>query len=287
MESLFSELPLTLFTTLAPLGAGAFAALAIAFRVAEFSDEELARIDKMTLVPLGVVLVAFLCATAHLANPLHAPFAILGLGASPLTNEVAVGVVFFLAAIVYVALALAGKLARGARMAFTTVLSLLAVAFAVFMGLAYMIPTIPSWNLIVSPVAMVGYLLSGGAALGVVVLGAAHALNVDRMQALRMPLSVMALAGAVLAIVGLGVQLGIAGGLSNPLVQGASLVSAALPYAVGGLACVALGAVVAPFVALRKAGMGAAVAACSLSLVGIFAARVAFYAVQLSVGFTL
>ena len=45
MEAAFAELPLALFTTLAPIGAGAFVALAIAFLTTPFSDEQLKRID--------------------------------------------------------------------------------------------------------------------------------------------------------------------------------------------------------------------------------------------------
>ena len=40
MEAAFAELPLALFTTLAPAGAGAFVALACAFFAASFTDAQ-------------------------------------------------------------------------------------------------------------------------------------------------------------------------------------------------------------------------------------------------------
>ena len=40
MEAAFAELPLALFTTLAPMGAGAFIALALAFFTTTFTDDQ-------------------------------------------------------------------------------------------------------------------------------------------------------------------------------------------------------------------------------------------------------
>ena len=47
---MMAELPLALFTTLAPIGAGAFIALAVAFFTTKFSDEQLKKIDRMTTI---------------------------------------------------------------------------------------------------------------------------------------------------------------------------------------------------------------------------------------------
>ena len=77
MATAFHELPLALFTTLASIGAGAFISLAAAFFTAKFSDGQLARIDKLTLVPAIVVVVGFIAAFFHLANPMAA-FGVFG-----------------------------------------------------------------------------------------------------------------------------------------------------------------------------------------------------------------
>ena len=50
---MMAELPLALFTTLAPIGAGAFIALAVAFFTTKFSDEQLKKIDRMTTIPVS------------------------------------------------------------------------------------------------------------------------------------------------------------------------------------------------------------------------------------------
>ena len=56
MEAALNELPLALFTTLAPMGAGAFVALACALFTTTFSDEQLRKIDRFMAIPLIVVL---------------------------------------------------------------------------------------------------------------------------------------------------------------------------------------------------------------------------------------
>ena len=117
MEAAFAELPLALFTTLAPMGAGAFIVLALAFFTTTFTDDQVKKIDRMTLIPLVVVLVGFAASFFHLASPLHAAGVFAGIGSSPLSNEILVGSLFVVLALVYVILALAGKLSGAARKA--------------------------------------------------------------------------------------------------------------------------------------------------------------------------
>ena len=69
---MMAELPLALFTTLAPIGAGAFIALAVAFFTTKFSDEQLKKIDRMTTIPVVVLVAGFICSFFHLASPMHA-----------------------------------------------------------------------------------------------------------------------------------------------------------------------------------------------------------------------
>ena len=80
MQFSVAELPLALFTTLAPLGAGAFVALACAFFTTSFSDEQQKKIDRGTIIPLAIVIIGFICAFFHLASPMNAPSVFLGAG---------------------------------------------------------------------------------------------------------------------------------------------------------------------------------------------------------------
>lgn len=281
---MMAELPLALFTTLAPIGAGAFIALAVAFFTTKFSDEQLKKIDRMTTIPVVVLVVGFICAFFHLASPMHAFGVFAGLGASPLSNELLAGVVFAVLAIVYWIVALAGKLGEGARKGFAAVVAVMAVVFACFTGAAYMMETIASWNTPMVPVAVLGFSLLGGVSLGVLVLALSGALEDAAKGGFKMAAPVVLVVGLVLGVAGLLVQVMSVSGMGNALVDGADLVAAASAPMWIGVVCMVVAAAAA-FMALRNSKSTAlAAAAPVLAIVGVFAARLAFYAVQLSVG---
>lgn len=281
---MMAELPLALFTTLAPIGAGAFIALAVAFFTTKFSDEQLKKIDRMTTIPVVVLVAGFICAFFHLASPMHAFGVFAGLGASPLSNELLAGVVFAVLAIVYWIVALAGKLGEGARKGFAAVVAVMAIVFACFTGAAYMMETIASWNTPMVPVAVLGFSLLGGVSLGVLVLALSGALEDAAKGGFKMAALAVLVIGLVLGVVGLLVQVMNVSGMSNALVDGADLVAAASAPMWIGVVCMVVAAVAA-FMSLRNSKSTAlAAAAPVLAIVGVFAARLAFYAVQLSVG---
>ena len=281
---MMAELPLALFTTLAPIGAGAFIALAVAFFTTKFSDEQLKKIDRMTTIPVVVLVAGFICAFFHLASPMHAFGVFAGLGASPLSNELLAGVVFAVLAIVYWIVALAGKLGEGARKGFAAVVAVMAIVFACFTGAAYMMETIASWNTPMVPVAVLGFSLLGGVSLGVLVLALSGALEDAAKGGFKMAALAVLVIGLVLGVVGLLVQVMNVSGMSNALVDGADLVAAASAPMWIGVVCMVVAAAAA-FMALRNTKSTAlAAAAPVLAVVGVFAARLAFYAVQLSVG---
>ena len=281
---MMAELPLALFTTLAPIGAGAFIALAVAFLTTKFSDEQLKKIDRMTTIPVVVLVAGFICAFFHLASPMHAFGVFAGVGASPLSNELLAGVVFAVLAIVYWIVALAGKLGEGARKGFAAVVAVMAVVFACFTGAAYMMETIASWNTPMVPVAVLGFSLLGGVSLGVLVLALSGALEDAAKGGFKMAALAVLVVGLVLGVVGLLVQVMSVSGMGNALVDGADLVAAASAPMWIGVVCMVVAAAAA-FMALRNSKSTAlAAAAPVLAIVGVFAARLAFYAVQLSVG---
>ena len=281
---MMAELPLALFTTLAPIGAGAFIALAVAFFTTKFSDEQLKKIDRMTAIPVVVLVAGFICAFFHLASPMHAFGVFAGVGASPLSNELLAGVVFAVLAIVYWIVALAGKLGEGARKGFAAVVAVMAVVFACFTGAAYMMETIASWNTPMVPVAVLGFSLLGGVCLGVLVLALSGALEDAAKGGFKMAALAVLIVGLVLGVAGLLVQVMSVSGMGNALVDGADLVAAASAPMWIGVVCMVVAAVAA-FMSLRNSKSTAlAAAAPVLAIVGVFAARLAFYAVQLSVG---
>lgn len=276
----FSETPLAVFTTLAPMGAGAFLVLACLIAAAKLDDEALARLDKLSIVPFVVSAIGFIGAFFHLANPLHAFGVFAGIGTSPLSNEVAVGVVFMAVALVYVALAFMGKLTASSRKAFSLVVAVLALVFMVFCGLAYMMDAIPTWNTPASIVQMLGYGLLGGSAFAALTCGLAH---IEVSQKARVVVVAFVAVGLVLSLVGFGMQIMAASSIAN--IWGAAI--DLVPAIWGMFAVLAVCGVVA--LALIVAGgkknfpLAFSAAACALVVVGVFLARIGFYGLYMSV----
>ena len=287
MEHALAELPLAFFTTLAPVGAGAFITLCVAFFTTTFSEEQLKKIDKLTLIPLVVVVLGFIASFLHLTQPLNATGVFSGVGSSPLSNEILVGSIFLVVAIIYTVIALVGKLSGGLRKVLSAAVAVLAVVFAVFVGMAYMMETIISWNTPFTVVEIVGFTLLGGALLGMLVLALAGSLKEATATPFKPVMYFVTVLGAVAAAGALIAHVLMVGDLSNPLVQGSDLVSEVMMYLV--IAAIGLlAAGVCGIIGLTKpSAVGLVVVGVVLSLVAIFIGRLVFYALQLSVGLAL
>ena len=284
MDAAMHELPLALFTTLASVGAGAFIALAVAFFKTSFGEQKARAIDKATLVPTIVVLAGFVAAFFHLANPMNAMNVFAGIGRSPLSNELCVASLFAAAMVVYAVLAVTGKLNEGSRKGFLAVLAVLAVAFAAAMGMAYSLPTVPTWDAPWPVCQMLGYALFGGAVMGACVLAFADALDDVLAAGFKNVALGLGVVGLVLAVAGLAMMVSGASGIETAITSGAALVGEAT-----GCLAVAVIALVAAFALLFKVlgggnAKGLAVGAVVLTLVGVLAGRFVFYILYLSVG---
>lgn len=289
MAFTLAELPLALFSTLAPLGAGAFLILAILFSTATPDNETLRRIDRLTAIPAALVIVGFIAAFFHLANPMHAFGVFANLGSSPLSNEIAAGCVFTAVMLVYWFWALTGKMPRNARKGLSWAVAALGLLFAWFTGMAYMIDTIPSWNTLASPIQTLGFALAGGTTVAILMLALAKC-DALKAGATRTAILTVLAAGLVLGIGGLVFQLALVGSLENPLLNGATLVGNAGLLATCGVIClVAMG--VCDTFAVQGKGTGALVGvstgAILLAIAGVLMLRLVFYVVQLSAGLSI
>lgn len=284
MDMAIQEMPLAIFTTLAPIGAGAFIALAIAFFTGKYSNNQLKEIDKFTVIPLILIAVGFAASFFHLASPGKAFGVLAGLGSSPLSNEIAVGVVFTLAALLYWILALAGKLNEGARKGFVAVVAVLAVVFACFTGLAYYVDTIPSWSTPAAPISIIGFALAGGAVLGALVLALAGASEGEGVESAKKPLMILLVVGAVLGLAGACMQFGAASGIMTAAANGAQLASAVAGYLGGFVVIFLAGAAIGAYALLKKMNVAMTACAAIVVVIGVFLARLVFYALEISIG---
>lgn len=276
----FEHTALAVFTTLAPMGAGAFIALAYAFFVGTPDDAAAKRLDRWTALPLVVLAAGFLGAFMHLASPLNAFGVFTGVGSSPLSNEILVGVAFAALAVVYWVLALTGKLSPSLRKALLVLLTALAVVFAAFCGLAYMMYTIPTWNTSLSVVQMVGYLLTGGTVLGFCTVGFAQVILPKSAGIVAL---VLTLVGVVVGAVGFGMQIAGLDAIHNIWSSAAELVPV-IWVLLGAFAACGLIAAGLTFAAAKKTFAPTfMIAACVIVAVGIFMARIGFYGLYMSI----
>lgn len=284
MEAALSEMPLALFSTMAPMGAGSFAALAALFLAADLTDDQRRALDRLTAVPVALVAAGFVAATFHLASPGRAVGVLAGVGSSPLSNEVAAGIVFCVLMAVYWAWALSGRMAEGVRTALVTVTAGMGIVFALLIGMAYLIGTIPSWNTLASPVSVAGFALVGGAAVGAFVAGAAGCGPALAARTPRLALSGLAATGLALGLGGAAAQLTGTAALTSPLASGADLAASMAGAVVVGVVCLVASAAATALVASGRRTTWSGAAAVVLAFAGILALRLAFYATELSVG---
>lgn len=290
MEFAMAEMPLALFSSLAPMGAGAFVVLAIAFMTTKFDGDALKKIDRMTTIPVAFVIVGFIASFFHLANPMNAMNVLSGAGSSPLSNEIVVGCIFTLIMLVYWIWALTGNMSEGARKGMAAVTAVAGLVFALFTGMAYMINTIPSWNTFAGPIQILGFALVGGAALAVLVVSLAGCGAHLKEPSLRNGTIAVLIVGLVCGIGGIAMQAASTSGMENAFYSGADLVSGVTMIIVCGAICL-LGTGVCDFFAVRGASagtlVGVSVGAAVLAIVGIILLRLAFYGMQMSVGLSM
>jgi anaerobic dimethyl sulfoxide reductase subunit C (anchor subunit)/Tat-targeted selenate reductase subunit YnfH len=291
MTSVLSEMPLALFTTLSSIGAGAFVTLAVAQLAGSVSADAQKKLGRAMTLPVVLVVLSFIAAFCHLASPLNAPAVFMGVGSSPMSNEIAVACVFTVVAIIYWALSLAGKLAEGAAKAFGVVVAVLAVVYAIFMGMAYMMDTITSWNSAFSPIQMLGFALVGGSAAAACVFEFSGVFAGDEGEklagAVKAPAIAVAVVGALVGVVGVFGMVVTTSGAQNAMFVGANLVSDAMAYIIVGIIVLVVACACAVMYFAGKRSAVLAVVGLVAALCGVLVCRLAFYAMAISVGLAI
>lgn len=283
MDIAMHELPLTLFTTLAPIGAGAFITLFIAFFRGGFDEDQLKRLDRLTIVPLLFAVVGLGCSFAHLANPANAFNVANTMGVTPLANEILWFGVFLILAVIYWIVALAGGLkSKTMRLLFSGVVALTGAISVVFMGLAYFIPAIPVWNSPSTVLQMLGAWLFGGVTLGMV-LCALVGKNQSEPRGDELTCKVLMILGAVVLIVST-VMIFVAGANAvSPVINVDANASSLMTAYVISIAISVVGAVCG-FLGKGKNRTALFTCALVLALIAIFLARLVFYGMQIGIG---
>lgn len=285
MEMALMEWPLALFTVIAPIGAGAFIALAVAFFKGSFTDSQLKAIDKYTIVPIVVALVGMACSFMHLTNAGNAMNVMNTLGTSPMGNEMlALGVVGCLA-VLYWIVGLAGGLKNLAvRKCLAAIVAVAALVFAVFVGLAYALPTQQVWNTLWTPVQIIGIELFGGMVLGAIVIVMAGA-DKGLEDGADNWLAGIAIFGFVVACLATCVIWYLGSTAASPLVDAAANAGSLIVFLVLFIVLGIIGAGCA-FVTAKLGSMSLiGWASLVVIILACFFARLVFYGMQVGVGF--
>ncbi len=276
----FSEITLVLFTTLAPSGAVAYLLMNLPVLFGRVDGTLRQRLDRLSCLPLAITMVGLIASATHLGNPSNALYVFTGVGRSPLSTEVFCAVIFLALAGMYWLYSFALAPRRGLQRVLLVAIDGAAVVFVIATAFAYIVDTIPVWNLSLAPVSLLLNALVGGP-----VLALSGFAGVGYRPWTR-PL--VALSGAALvanvAVYGcLGTQLAV---MANEMVRATDLVAGFPAY----VSVFALLAGVGIVIAWRSRGCEgrslvvrlAVATACALA--GIFLMRFTFYMAHFTVG---
>ncbi|MDO4502388.1 MAG: dimethyl sulfoxide reductase anchor subunit [Coriobacteriia bacterium] len=159
------EIPLVLFTALAPSGTVCMVILMVMLLTHHFEMERCPRLNQVTWVPLAVTTVGLVAAAASLGTPANALYVVMGVGRSPLSNEVACAVVFLATCGVNWLLSFAQRESLPVKRAFAVAIIGLGVVFLASIAGAYSVETIATWSGPLVPANLILSGLVGGALL--------------------------------------------------------------------------------------------------------------------------
>lgn len=203
----FDELPLTLFTVTAQTAMGAFVWCFAGLTMGGLQKEQQRRLELAMIAVWGLVTVAFCMAAFHLGSPwrfINASFRFLQ---SPFSNEVVFGAVFDGVGLIgwYMYWRRIGTAALRRAWLWLTLLCM--CGFLYGMSSFYLIPTVPTWDSPLTPVAYILTGMMGGSAVAAILFAKAGVDQQGFMKRGPLTLAVVALMAAVLVTLAQSTQL--------------------------------------------------------------------------------
>lgn len=276
------EMPLVLFTALAPSGTVCMVVLMALLLSHRFELEYCPRLNQFTWLPLSVTTVGLVAAAAHLGTPANALYVFSGVGRSPLSNEVACAVAFLVVCGVNWLLSFARRESLPVKRAFAACIIALGAVFLASIAFAYKVPSIPPWDSPLVPVNLVLGGCVGGFLLARLTILAA--LKQGFRPKLPRLLSLCSGGALLLNVVFLALQWASLGGVSNAYGSVTGLVSAypllAAAYVV--LAAAGIAASLRP-----DGGVRWGTASVLLAAAGLLVLRFGFYMLHMTPGLAM
>lgn len=275
------EWPLMVFTVLGQCVAGGFIVMALALLYG-VNDRALRRRAELMMVVLWILMgVGFIASILHLGSPLRAFNSLNRLGSSALSNEIAIGSVFFAVGGFWWLLTVLGKMPQALSKAWAVVTMILGVVFVWMMSRVYLIDTVPTWFSVWTPMNFFLTMFIGGPLLGYLLLRAAgvsgwgmRILPVITLLALLVSMVVVLMQGMELATLHSSIQ------QASALVpEYGSLMAWRMVLLVLALACW-----IAPQLKGYRPGVGLLTLAMAFVLAGELMGRGVFYGLHMTVG---
>ncbi|MFS7251427.1 dimethyl sulfoxide reductase anchor subunit family protein [Rahnella rivi] len=274
------EWPLMVFTVLGQCVVGAFIVLAMAL-LTQRSAEEQRRIHLSMFFLWALMAVAFIASVLHLGSPLRAFNSLNRLGASPLSNEIGSGSLFFALGGIYWLLAMINKMPRLLGKIWLVVTMLAGIGFVYAMCRVYEINTVPTWNNLYTAFSFELTVLIGGPVLGYLLLRGA---NIQGCGLRLLP--VISLTGLVISMVLVVMQ---SAGLAN-IHSSVQAASALIPQ-YGSLSAwrlvliiLGLGCWFCPLIMRKRPALLSMILAFVLVFSGELVGRAIFYGLHMTVG---
>lgn len=280
----FEEITLVVFTTFAPSGMVACAIMGLAIAIKGFGKAERVRVEHMLALPLAVSMAGLVASATHLGNPSNALYVIMGVGRSPLSNEVVSTVVFLISAGATWLFSFVEKDMPRTMKALGFLTAFSACVALAFLSLAYDVRTVITWGNPLVPASLVSGAVYGGTVLALLSLRAAGAVFLHSKGSFALS-AIAAFAAFTNAVLLVAQWLR----LQNSWNGFGAPVEASVLYAFLVVAYLAASAIVlVPLVrACSKNHIPKVSKLADYALIahaGIFAARFGFYAMHMTVG---
>lgn len=175
------EWPLIIFTILAQMSVGSFVVLGVMHHYAQRKAgmEEADRLaDRALLAVVPTLVLGMLASFLHLGTPMNAWRTVARVSSSWLSREIFFGIVFAAFATLFVIMQWRKLSSFRVRNVVALLGALAGLALVVSMAMVYMIPIVPVWNSIYTPIAF----LTTTFLLGVLAMGAALVANYAYMK---------------------------------------------------------------------------------------------------------
>ncbi|WP_413725749.1 DmsC/YnfH family molybdoenzyme membrane anchor subunit [Sodalis sp. RH16] len=166
----WSEWPLMFFTVAAQCVIGGYMIMAMVLLAGNLTAAGARKVHLSMFFLWLLMGLGFLASMMHLGSPLRALNSLNRIGASPLSNEIAAGSLFFALGGIYWLIAVLNRMPRMAGSIWLVITALSGLLFLYAMGRVYMIDTVPTWDTVYTPLGFVLTVFIGGPLLGCLLL---------------------------------------------------------------------------------------------------------------------